>query len=174
MPERAAPHRIRLRFPNGAELEAEGTPEFIAEERREFTSLLTTGESAAPKTGAISPAGGRLEPAWSSITEARGHNIQLRAKLGEGGEAEACLVLIAASRMVLKTPKPTSAQLAKWLRLSGYPIGRIDRAIKASLDRGDILASGTRRARRYELSGPGLARAFNLAAQLARRIGAAG
>ncbi|MFH2202346.1 MAG: hypothetical protein ABIJ96_04485 [Elusimicrobiota bacterium] len=160
-------HKLRLKLPSGAEMEAEGTPEFIAGERREFTSIL-----AAKSGGAVAAAGGSAEPSWDEIIETRGKNdIQLRAKLGGGGgDKEACLVLIAASRALLRTPKPTAAQLAKWLRASGYPIQRVDRAIQASVSRGDILASGSRRARRYELSGPGLAKAFNLALQLARMI----
>lgn len=156
-------HRLRIRLPSGAELEAEGTPEFIASERREFAALQAPRAlSGAPESGP-----GAIEPAWDELIELGGPNIQLRAKLGGGGtERDACLVLIAASRSLLRTPKPTAAQLARWLRASGYPVGRVDRAIQPALAKGDILASGSRRARRYELSGPGLAKAFRLAQQL--------
>ncbi len=163
-------HRLKLRLPNGAEMEAEGTPEFVAGERREFTAMLSPRQAGS---GPVSPdaAGSPLEPAWDEIIETRGGDIQLRAKLGgDKTERDACIVLIAASRSLLRTPKPTAAQIARWLRMSGYPISRVDRAISAAITKGEILASGARRARRYELSGPGLAKAFSLAHQLRRMI----
>ncbi len=156
--------RLRLRLPNGAEMEAEGTPEFVAGERREFAALQA---SRAART----EPGEALEPAWEEIIEAKGSRIQLRAKLGGGAaETDACLVLVAASRAILRTPKPTAAQLTRWLRSSGYPVGRLDRILQAAVTKGEILASGSRRARRYELSGPGLAKAFRLGHQLRQLI----
>ncbi|MFH1723218.1 MAG: hypothetical protein ABII00_01215 [Elusimicrobiota bacterium] len=168
MPEQH-PHKLRLKLANGSELEAEGSAAFIAEERGQFIALQRPGR---PGEASIASAGALPSQAlWETILEVRGPNIQLRAKLGgDKAEKEACLILLAASKIVLRTPKPTAAQLARWLRASGYPILRVDRAIKSALERGEILASGSRRARRYELSGPGLAKAFTLASQLSAFI----
>jgi hypothetical protein len=162
-------HRLKLHLPNGAEMEAEGTPDFIASERREFAALLAPSKKGGAGESPI-------EPAWDEIIETGAQGtLALRAKLGGGGtERDACLVLIAASRALLRTPKPTAAQLARWLRASGYPVSRVDRAIQAVLTRGDVLASGSRRARRYALSGPGLAKAFGLGHQLHALIHAPG
>ena len=161
------PHRLRLRLPDGAEFEAEGSAEFVSAERLEF--LGGRGPRAA---GAGAPdAAGAPEPAWERIIEAKGPVLQLRTKLpGEGAEREACLILLAAARGILRLSKPTSAQLARWLRASGYPIGRVDRVIADAVSQGEILASGTRRARRYELSGPGLAKGWRLAQKLSAHI----
>lgn len=163
-------HRIRLKLPGGAELEAEGSAEFVYRERQEFVARMQdTG--IAGGTG-----GGTAEPqflpnlpniAWESITELHGRNIQLRTKLrGDKTEKDACLVLLAASQKLLSQPKPTSAQLAKWLRASGYPILRMDRALQDGVAQGEILSSGSRRARRYELTAPGRMKAYILANQL--------
>jgi hypothetical protein len=160
-------HRLRLKLPTGAELEAEGSPEFITQERREFLAGLQPppGAPTEPHRAAASKP---LEPAWEELIESRGAGIQLRVKLkGDNSPRDACLVLIAASQRLLRNAKPTAAQLARWLRASGYPVRRVDRAIHDALQTGEILASGSRRGRRYELSGPGLARAFNLGLQLA-------
>lgn len=161
------PHRLRLRLPDGAEFEAEGSAEFVSAERLEFL-----GGRGARAAGAGAPdAAGAPEPAWERIIEAKGPVLQLRTKLpGEGAEREACLILLAASRGILRLSKPTSAQLARWLRASGYPIGRVDRVIADAVSQGEVLASGTRRARRYELSGPGLAKGWRLAHKLAAHI----
>ncbi|TBR24823.1 hypothetical protein EPO15_03305 [bacterium] len=165
------PHRLRLRLPDGAEFEAEGTADFVAAERREFLG------GRGGKTGAGSAASPESapEPVWETLIETKGPVLQLRTKLpGEGAEREACLILLAAARGILRQAKPTSAQLARWLRASGYPIGRVDRVIQDAVSQGEILASGTRRARRYELSGPGLAKGWRLAHRLAAHIQPAG
>lgn len=163
-----APHRVRLRLPDGAEFEAEGSAEFVASERREFLG------TRAPRVvaGAAGPdPEAQPEPDWDRLIESKGPILQLRTKLpGEGAEREACLILLAAARGLLRQAKPTASQLARWLRASGYPIGRVDRAIQGSVDQGEILASGARRARRYELSGPGLAKGWRLAHKLAAHI----
>lgn len=160
--------RIRLKLPSGAELEAEGAPEFVREARQEFLSTASSADIPTP-----APAAYPSEPniSWEAIIERKNHNIQLRAKLlGNKSEKDACLVLLAASQKLLNQPKPTSAQLAKWLRISGYPVLRMDRALQDGIAHGEILASGSRRARRYELTAPGRLKAYILADQLTATI----
>ncbi len=166
------PHRIRLKLPGGAEFEAEGSPEFVHRERQDFLkSVQGTIETAAayPEAG---PQGlGAPHIAWEAIMELKGPNIQLRAKLsGEKGDKDACLVLLAASHKLLSQPKPTATQLAKWLRRSGYPVLRMDRALQDAVAQGEILSSGSRRARRYELTSSGRLKAYILANQLTGAI----
>lgn len=178
------PHKLRIKLPSGAELEAEGSPEFVTEERREFLTLQAGkaaspegGAAALPRSGAEVPLGREEEiVSWDTIIDAKRDTIQLRAKLrGEKTEKDACLALLAGAQILLRNPKPTSSQLAKWLRASGYPISRVDRALQEALDKGEILASGSRRARRYELSGPGKVKAMLVAARLTSWIrGSAG
>ncbi len=165
MPEEPGRHKIRLRLPDGAEFEAEGSPEFVRGERQEFLSGLRTPPVAAPRPEA--PRAGEPDIAWEAITERKGRDLQLRAKLaGDKSQKDACLVLLAASHKLLNLPKPTAAQLAKWLRGSGYPVLRMDRALQDGIERGELLSSGSRRARRYELTAPGRLKAWLLAEQL--------
>jgi len=160
--------RLRLKLPDGSEFEAEGAPEFIREERAQFLKSPNMGLTMAQ---AAHRTGQELALAWETIIERKAHNIHLRAKLpGDKTQKDACLVLLAASQKLLNQPKPTAAQLAKWLRVSGYPVRRMDRALQESIAQGELLSSGSRRARRYELTGPGRIRAFLLAHQLAATI----
>ena len=46
MAERMA-HKLRIKLPTGAELDAEGSPEFIASERKEFMLLSTAQATSA-------------------------------------------------------------------------------------------------------------------------------
>jgi hypothetical protein len=159
-------HRVRLKLPSGAELEAEGTAEFVLRERQDFL-LQMRGEGGAEHPSEALLPSHIPNIAWDAIVELHGHNIQLRTKLrGDKSEKDACLVLLAASQKLLSQPKPTSAQLAKWMRASGYPIQRMDRALQDGVEQGEILSSGSRRARRYELTAPGRLKAHILANQL--------
>lgn len=163
------PHRLRLKLPSGAEMEAEGTAEFVWREREEFLRGLRGPEPGLQATPS-NPAAPTVS--WEAVTESKGRGIQLRGKLpADKGEIDACLVLLAASEKRLQEPKPTATQLAKWLRTSGYPVLRMDRALQDAVSRGDILASGSRRSRRYELTASGRLKAYILASQLISRIG---
>lgn len=163
------PQRLRLRWPDGAELEAEGSAEFIRAERQEFLSGLAQTRAAQPGEAGSGPAG-PPNIGWETITERKGRHIQLRAKLQGKSEKDACLVLLAASHKLLNDPKPTAGQLAKWLRGSGYPVPRMDRALQDAVASGEILSSGSRRARRYELTAHGRLKAYILAEQLTKTI----
>jgi len=170
--------RLRIKLPGGAEFEAEGPRSFITEEKDVFLSELreaATAEAAPVKSRVARD--GLTEPgapniSWDAIIERRGdRQIQLRGKLkAEHSEKEACLVLLAAAEKLLNETKPRATLLAKWLRGSGYAILRIDRAIQEGLSQGQIIASGAKRARRYELTGPGRIKAYLLAHELSRTI----
>ncbi len=170
--------RLRFRLPSGAEFEAEGPRSFITEEKDVFLSELGertatgTPEQIQRKPVVQQALGAVPDIAWDAIIERRGdRQIQLRGKLkAEHSEKEACLVLLAAAERLLNEPKPLATMLAKWLRASGYAILRIDRAIQEGLSQGQIIASGSKRARRYELTGPGKIKAYLLAHELSRTI----
>ncbi|MEK7234161.1 MAG: hypothetical protein AAB268_10125 [Elusimicrobiota bacterium] len=160
-------HRVRLKLPNGAELEAEGEAEFVRQEREEFVLRQTPPAGAA--TG-----GARGEPRveWSAVVEAKSGGLTLRGKIQGGDKAgkDACLVLLMASERLLNQPRPTATMVAKWLRASGYPIGRMDRTLQDAISQGELLSSGSRRARRYELTATGKIKALLLAEQLTATV----
>ncbi|MHB2026745.1 MAG: hypothetical protein ACYCPQ_08945 [Elusimicrobiota bacterium] len=167
--------RLRIRLADGTEWEAEGSPDAATRERDFFLARFSP---IKPDGGTIQnqAASGQIEPvpniAWESIIERLGKHIQLRGKLSgyDRPEQEASLVLLAASEKLLGDPKPRATLLARWLRASGYPTPRIDRTLQEALSQGQIIASGTRRGRRYELTDPGKIRAYLLAHKLSRTI----
>src|SRR5579859_6632773 len=113
-------HRVRLRLSNGAEFEASGDPEFIRSERSAFLSLQKE-PAAQEKTHQKASLAD-----WEAVAEAQAGSLQLRAKLkNDKSHKDACLVLLAAAQRLLNLKRPTAAQLARWLRASGYPIGRV-------------------------------------------------
>lgn len=164
-----APHRVRLKMPNGAELEAEGDADFVRKEREEFVIRNIALEAANAGAG-----GGQKEPRvdWNAVVEAKSGGLTLRGKIpgGDKGGKDACLVLLMASDRLLSQPKPTATMLAKWLRASGYPLGRMDRTLQDAVNQGELLSSGARRARRYELTAAGKIKALLLAETLTHTV----
>lgn len=163
-----APHRIRLKLANGAELEVEGDAEFVRQEREDFTLRQT------PLSDRPGDAGPYREPAvdWNAVVEAASGGLTLRGKISGGDKAgkDACLVLLMASGRLLSQPKPTATLVAKWLRASGYPIGRMDRTMQDAIAQGELLSSGSRRARRYELTAAGKIKALLLAERMTATV----
>ena len=111
-------------------------------------------------------------PQWpGNRHRGQGRRAAIADQIDRGkGRKDACLVLVAAAEKLLNLPKPTAAQLAKWLRASGYPILRVDRALQDGVQKGEILSSGSRRARRYELTAPGRLKACLLASRMTATI----
>jgi hypothetical protein len=160
-------HRVRLKLPNGAELEAEGDADFVRSERAEFLLRQTPVSETRPDAPGREP---RVD--WNAVVEAKKGGLTLRGKI-PGGDKEgrdACLVLLMASERLLSLPKPTSTMLAKWLRTSGYPIGRMDRTLQDAISQGELLSSGSRRSRRYELTASGKIKALLLSEQLTAAV----
>lgn len=158
------PHRVRLKLPNGAELEAEGDAEFVKAEREDFILRQTPVAAVSEERGS----GREPRVDWNAVTEAKAGGLVLRGKIQGGDKAgrDACLVLLMASERLLSQPRPTATLLAKWLRASGYPIGRMDRTLQDAVAQGELLSSGSRRSRRYELTAAGKIKALLLAEQL--------
>ena len=165
--------RLRLKLPDGSEFEAEGTAEFVQSERQQFQASInpppTNNIRAQSKSPEENPYA--LNIHWETIIEQKDGGIHLRAKLsGDRSHKDACMVLLSASQSLLRQPRPTATQLAKWLRISGYPVQRMDRTLQEGIAQREILSSGSRRARRYELTGPGKIKALLLAQQLASTV----
>jgi hypothetical protein len=162
-------HRVRLKLPNGAEMEAEGDAEFVRQERAEFLLMQTPapGGQGGPQEGSREP---RVD--WNAVVETKSGGLVLRGKIPGADKSgrDASLVLLMASERLLSQPKPTAAMLGKWLRVSGYPVGRMDRTMQDAISSGELLSSGSRRSRRYELTATGKIRALLLAEQLTAAV----
>ncbi len=170
LPDDNPAKKLRLRFPNGFEFEALGPEEFIKEQIQRFLGQQNNNSTT---TGPETESGNPAKIQWEKIAEKSQNDLLLRSKLENLGQAaEACLVLMAASKNLANNPRPSALELARWLRRSGYPIDRIDRIIKNAVKIGDILISGSRRGRKYELSPGGRLKALLIAEKLSQRIDA--
>ena len=167
--------RVRLKLPSGAEMEVQGPHDFVKGETQELLARIQPGERGERARAAAPWGAGAIEGSadWKSLIDARGGDLILRAKLSEGPLA-AGLLLILGSERLLGQPRPIATRLARWIRASGYQVGRVDRLLGAAVRSGEILASGNKRARRYELSAAGKSKALEAAQALQELISKAG
>lgn len=164
--------KLKVKLEGGREFEAEGPRDFLEEQIQKFYSIppgpkeLKNGSSAPPEAETAAKA------LWEAVSERKsGTRIALKSKLKqESSEKEAAITLLEAAQTLLNIERPTASHLTKWLRDSGYPVTRIDRILQESIKKGELLASGSRRARRYQLTPQGRRKAVQLAQELAAAI----
>ena len=88
-------YKLRIKYPSGAEFEAEGPAEFILSEKDGFINRLTAPEKGtAPPTGTL-PETGSI-PAWDTLAETKNGLTILKNKHLGVKAGEAALLLLAA------------------------------------------------------------------------------
>lgn len=152
-------YKLRIKYPSGAEFEAEGPADFILSEKNGFISRLGAAEK-----GAGAPAGTKRVtgegPAWDDLTAAKNGLTILKNKHTGMRAGEAALLLLAAERQLKGSPEVSALALSKAIKASGYAPERLDRVLGGAIRKGLIKASGTRRNRAYELTDRGLEAAW--------------
>lgn len=157
-------HKLRLKYPSGAEFEAEGPTEFILSEKADFLAGMTA-PAAAKGTSEI-----RQETAfWDRIIDQKGP-LRLRIKTPEISAVDAVLLLMAASRAISLKEDMSAITLSKALKTSGYEPDRLDRLLTKEIREGRITASGTKRNRTYRLTQKGIGAAAAAITRLPKDI----
>lgn len=152
--EQMSNSKLRLKYPSGAEFEAEGPAEFIQSEKADFLAGITASAGARPP--AQSPAETRQETAfWDRVVDRKGP-LKLRIKAPEIGPVDAVVMLMAASRALSLKEDMSAITLSKALKTSGYEPDRLDRLLTKEIREGRITASGTKRNRTYRLTQKGI------------------
>jgi hypothetical protein len=151
-------YKLRIKHPSGAEFEAEGTPEFILNEKEGFLSRLTPApENSRENTPAPVEAG---DDSWETLTETKNGLLILKNKHHELKAGDAALLLLAAARLLNEEGSIQAIALSKAIKTSGYAPGRLDRVLAKANREGLVNASGTKRNRAYQITDKGLERAW--------------
>lgn len=159
-------YKLRIKYPSGAEFEAEGPAEFILSEKDGFISRLNT-----PGTGSAAPANKQPEagsgPGWDALTDSKNGLTKLKNKHLGVKAGEAAVLILAAERQLKGYMEISALTLSKAVKASGYAPERLDRALTKAIREGLILASGTKRNRTYQITDKGLEIAWLKATKLA-------
>jgi len=160
-------YKLRIKYPSGAEFEAEGPAEFILSEKDGFINRLN-----APETGQPAPVTKRLEagsgPDWDALADTKNDLTTLKNKHLGVKAGEAALLILAAERQLKGSQEISALALSKAVKVSGYAPERLDRVLVKAIKEGLILASGTKRNRAYQITDKGLEIAWLKAAKLAK------
>lgn len=185
--------KIRLRFSGGEEFEAQGTQEFIVQQRNYFLNLIGKQErelentaqpnmqNTAPLVSApqLPPLETTISPVqeafpakrlWEKLFKEENGLLLLRRKMRLEAH-EAALLLLAAARVLLNQSACKALDLAKMLQKSGFTqTGRLDRLMQQDTKNDYLQSEGIKRGRKYRLTNAGFARAFVLAEKLAGEL----
>jgi len=172
----AETQKIRFKFPNGEEFEAEGSLEFIESQRNYFFALMEKKRQTPqrllnpaliqPQTAPKQPQDPVFKPhLWEDLLRQEDGLVVLRKK-HKLGPAQAAFVLLAGAKMLLGKAAYSALELSRSLKLSGFETGRLDRLLKTEVSIGRLQAGGAKRSRSYQLTPQGLAHASVLASKL--------
>lgn len=156
-------HKLRLRYPSGAEFEAEGSIEFILSEKNRFIVGIENPEIKEERTTAATPGRPPGHEIWQKIAYFKQNILVLTTKSPLISKTEAGILIIAAAQTLGPMPGYPAVRLAKSMRISGYQPERMDRLLVQGIKEGKITASGTKRNRVYGVTSRGMAEAFSLA-----------
>ena len=182
--------KIRFKFANGEEFEAEGNPEFIESQRDYFLALvnkrkpntLTPREDAsvsgtlAPRLYATAPGTYTHTPTptqapeppfsnsrlWEQLLKQEGDKVVLRRKFRLSPH-EASMLILGGAKILLNKTAYSALALSQAVELSGFQISRLDRQLAPAVKLGYIVSEGSKRSRTYALTPAGFAHAFMLA-----------
>ncbi len=155
--------RLRIKF-GDHEFEAEGSTESVERQLEIFKRLVVPG--AALKAGIETTQESAADQAPLSlekIMDVQGRTVSLRAA---AKVEDALLLLLLGQRQFRQHHILSGAEVMHSLRQSGLEVQRADIALKRLAVKGNVIAIGRYRARRYQLSKSGL----DGAEQIARRL----
>lgn len=161
--------KIRFKFPNGEEFEAEGSLEFIESQRNYFFALMEKKNAQPVAPALVRPQSTPKEPSyphlWEDLLRQEQDLLALRKK-HKITAVQAAFVILAGAKMVLGKDSYSALELSRSLKLSGFETGRLDRLLKGEVSIGRLQAGGAKRSRAYQLTPQGMAHATLLAQKL--------
>lgn len=143
--------RIKLRYPDGIELEIEGPKEFVIEQKKE---LIYEIRPEINKKLTEKPK--KLEDSLGKIMDFKQNIPYIKLRLTDLDTKMAILIILTAFKKTQNINSVTAITLSKALRLSGYQPKRIDREIAPLIKDKTIIARGTKRTREYAITEKGL------------------
>lgn len=144
--------RIRIRYPDGFEIEIEGERDFVEKEKKELLySITKTNPQLQEKPD--------IKKALSKIIDFKENIPYIKIKTPDLDEKMAFLIILTAFKKLLNTDQPRALDISKSMRLSGYFIKRIDISASKLIKDSSIRAYGTKRNRTYLLTDTGCAKA---------------
>lgn len=180
--------KVRIRFQNGAEFEAEGSQAFIEQQRNYFLTLigqpskaptkadlpsvitndLSSSQPEVPFTqnGGINTPNPRNSFIWERLMREDGKYVYFRKKL-KTTPAQSAELLLAGARILLNKNRLSALELAYCLKASNISLPtRLDRVLGGEIQQGYLICEGIKRSRTYQLTESGFAHIFVLAEKL--------
>lgn len=152
------------------EFEADGPADVVRDQFAVFRDLVASFNSTASATKVLrtqAPGEARQQTTELTLDKIMRHDqriVSLTVR-GESMEDEILLVLLG-QKQFRQNDSVTGAEILEGLRQTRGTVNRIDYQLAKMADDGNVISTGTRRARRYRLTNQGVARANEIASSL--------
>lgn len=144
--------RLKIKYPDGSEIEIEGTKEFIDEEKTKLLEILGKKEpDITEKT---------FKDTILNIIDFKSDIAYIKTRNPDLDIQSASLILILSYCTIQDIEKVSAIKLSKSLKISGYSPKRLDRILISMIKEKTIISYGTKRNREYSLTEKGRTKAI--------------
>ncbi|MBI2752443.1 MAG: hypothetical protein HYX46_02855 [Betaproteobacteria bacterium] len=160
-------HRIKVKL-GDAEFDAEGSEEAVQAQYDAFLAAVSSLPKAATQAGLNATLGAATLNATATVSPApqvldrvfrRGEILSLAAlPSGDNAVPDAMLAILYGHMKLEGEQAVTGTMLMKSAKKSGVTLDRVDRVVEPLMPK-YVAAAGVKKARRYQLNNPGIARA---------------
>lgn len=145
-------YKLRIRYPDGSEIELEGTKEFIDEEKTKILEILGKKEpEITEKT---------FKDTILNIIDFKSDIAYIKTRNPDVDVQSAALILMLSYCTIQEREKVSAIKLSKSLKLSGYNPKRLDRTLISMIKEKTLISYGTKRNREYLLTEKGRTKAI--------------
>ena|GEM_PF-3699240 len=145
-------YRIKIRYPEGTELEIEGSEKFIIEQKKEILKEFGKMPNTITETQ-------DLEKSMRKIIDFKDNMPYIKTRFLDLDIKMAILIILTAYKVIQKIFSISAIELSKSIKISGYAPKRIDREAISLIKDSSIRAEGTKRNRKYTLTDIGFTKA---------------
>jgi hypothetical protein len=142
--------RIKIKYPNGFEIEIEGSKDFVLKQKNELLS-----EASLSKEENLEKILTRKK-SIEKLIDIQNNIPYIKIRVPDLDIQLATLILLTAYKDLYNEDSVSAITLSKSLKLSGYIPKRIDRALTGLIKEKKIISIGTKRKRIYKITDKGL------------------
>jgi hypothetical protein len=144
--------RIKIKYPNGFEIEIEGSKEFVLNQKKQILTetIMSQDSKKEPEN---------RKNSIKKLIDIKNDIPYIKIRSPDIDIQSAILIILTAYKDLFNQSSINAIKLSKSIRLSGYILKRIDRTVINLIKENKIESFGTKRKRTYSITDKGLAAA---------------
>ena len=143
--------RIKIKYPDGFEIEIEGSKDFVLNQKNELINRITTSQKSNNDELNIT-----RKESLKKLIDIKNNIPYIKLRIPELDTQLAALIILTAYYDLFNQENISAINLSKSLKLSGYIPKRLDRLLLNLIREKKIVSIGSKRKRVYKITDKGL------------------